>query len=263
MAVILNIEEDHLDFFSGIDEIKASFRKFAELVPKDRGCVVANMDDRNTMDAIAGIDRRVMTFGLTDKADVYAGNIVFHGDQSEFDAYYRGEFFQHIVLQVPGIHNVKNALAATAAAICVGISPNPVKYGLAGFNGADAALNSKANSTERTYTTTMPTIQASSRRCLTPSSRSATSASSPSFSRTHTRAPRLCSTISSSSSARPDLTFLAEIYARAGERHARYLLRRPRQVHTEFPVSADFRRDRKEPALDCGAGRHHPDRRRR
>lgn len=136
VAVILNIEEDHLDFFSGIDEIKASFRKFAELVPKDRGCVVANMDDRNTMDAIAGIDRRVMTFGLTDKADVYAGNIVFHGDQSEFDAYYRGEFFQHIVLQVPGIHNVKNALAATAAAICVGISPNPVKYGLAGFNGA-------------------------------------------------------------------------------------------------------------------------------
>ena len=136
VAVILNIEEDHLDFFKDLEDIKRSFRRFAELVPADRGCVVANIDDKNTMDALAGINRRVMTFGLSPEADVHAENITSNGDQSEFDVYYKGEFFQHIGLQVPGVHNVKNALAATAAAICVGISPNSVKYGLAGFTGA-------------------------------------------------------------------------------------------------------------------------------
>ena len=126
VAVILNIEEDHLDFFKDLEDIKRSFRRFAELVPADRGCVVANIDDKNTMDALAGINRRVMTFGLSPEADVHAENITSNGDQSEFDVYYKGEFFQHIGLQVPGVHNVKNALAATAAAICVGISPNSV-----------------------------------------------------------------------------------------------------------------------------------------
>jgi UDP-N-acetylmuramate--alanine ligase len=136
VAIILNIEEDHLDFFKDLEDIKHSFRRFAEFVPADRGCIVANIDDKNTMDALAGIDRRVMTFGLSPEADVHAENITSNGNQSEFDVYYKGEFFQHIGLQVPGVHNVKNALAATAAAICVGISPNAVKYGLAGFTGA-------------------------------------------------------------------------------------------------------------------------------
>jgi UDP-N-acetylmuramate--alanine ligase len=135
VAVILNIEADHLDFFKDIDDIKHSFRSFAELVPPN-GAVVANIEDKNTMDALKGIDREIVTFGMTERADVYALDIVSRGAQSEFDVYYKGEFFQHISLRVPGVHNVKNALAATAAAICVGISPNAIKYGLAGFTGA-------------------------------------------------------------------------------------------------------------------------------
>ena len=142
VAVILNIEADHLDFFKGIDDIKASFRRFAELVPEN-GHIVANCEDKNTMDAIAGIERDVVTFGMTDQADVYAMNIVSRGAQSEFDVYYKGAFFQHISLRVPGLHNVKNALAATAAAICVDISPNAIKYGLAGFTGAERRFEFK------------------------------------------------------------------------------------------------------------------------
>ena len=142
VAVILNIEADHLDFFKDLEDVKNSFRTFVQRVPED-GCVVANYDDENTMDAIAGIDRKVMTFGLSPEADVYAENIDSKGFTTTFDVMYKGRLFTDITLHVPGIHNVKNALAAVAAAICLGVRPNAVKYGLAGFNGAGRRLEYK------------------------------------------------------------------------------------------------------------------------
>ena len=126
VAVILNVEADHLDFFKDLDDVKNSFRAFAQRTPED-GFVVANADDPESMDALQDLGRRVITFGLGSNADVHAENIEFIGANSHFDVVYN---------DVPGIHNVKNALAATAAAICLGIRPNAVKYGLAGFNGA-------------------------------------------------------------------------------------------------------------------------------
>lgn len=136
VAVVLNIEADHLDFFKDLDEVKRSFRIFASKVPEDGGVVVANADDENTMDALKGIRRKIMTFGMEDNADVYARNIRYRGTHTTFDIYYKGRKFTEVTLHVPGVHNVKNALAATAASICLGIRPNAVKYGLAGFNGA-------------------------------------------------------------------------------------------------------------------------------
>ncbi len=135
IAVILNIEADHLDFFKDLDDIKRSFRAFAERTAED-GTVIVNLDDANTMDAVAGLDRHIMTFGLSPKADVYAKNISYLGENSHFDIYYHGRKYTDVTLHVPGEHNIKNALAATAASICLGIRPNAVKYGLAGFNGA-------------------------------------------------------------------------------------------------------------------------------
>lgn len=136
IAVILNIEADHLDFFKDLEEVKRSFRIFASKVPEDGGCIVANYDDANTMSAIEGLHRKVMTFGLSEEADVYAKNIQYSGTTTSFDIYYKNRFFSDVTLHVPGVHNVKNALAATASAICLGIRPYAVKYGLAGFNGA-------------------------------------------------------------------------------------------------------------------------------
>ena len=135
VAVILNIEADHLDFFKDIEDIKHSFRAFAERTPEE-GYVVANRDDKNTMDALEGINRRIITFGLGNDADVYAENVQFVGANTVFDIMYKGRKFTDVTLHVPGIHNVKNALAATAASICLGVKPNAVKYGLAGFTGA-------------------------------------------------------------------------------------------------------------------------------
>lgn len=135
IAVILNIEADHLDFFKDLEDVKASFRKFASLVPEN-GVIIANADDKNTMDALLPLGRKLFTFGLSEKADVHAKNIESKGAQTEFDVIYRDEFFAHVSLRVPGLHNVKNALAATAAAICLGVDPTAITYGLAGFTGA-------------------------------------------------------------------------------------------------------------------------------
>ena len=135
VAVVLNIEADHLDFFKDLEDVKHSFREFACRTPED-GCIVANADDQNTMDAVSGTGRKIMTFGLGPNADVYAEDITYLGANSHFNVMYKGKKFTDVTLHVPGVHNVKNALAATAAAICLGVRPNAVKYGLAGFNGA-------------------------------------------------------------------------------------------------------------------------------
>ena len=135
VAVILNVEADHLDFFKDLADVEHSFREFALRTPED-GYVVANLDDASTMATIRDIPRKIMTFGLSREADVYAENIEFLGANSHFDIMFKGKLFTDVTLHVPGLHNVKNALAATAAAICLGVRPNAVKYGLAGFNGA-------------------------------------------------------------------------------------------------------------------------------
>ncbi len=142
IAVILDIDADHLDYFADLEAVKTSFLKFARLVPPD-GVVVANYDDANTMDALKTLDRRVVTFGLSPEADVQAVNIVSRGAQTDFDVIHKGRLFTHLHLQVPGLHNVKNALAAAAAAITLGISPTAVTYGLAGFQGANRRFEFK------------------------------------------------------------------------------------------------------------------------
>ena len=135
VAVILNVEPDHLDFFKTFDNVKAAFSNFASQVPEN-GVIIANADDPNALEAASGHKAPVLTFAVNAEADVTAANIVFNGTDSEFDILYRGEPFTHAQLHVPGIHNVKNALAACAAAITLHCSPAAVKYGLAGFGSA-------------------------------------------------------------------------------------------------------------------------------
>lgn len=135
IAVILNIEADHLDFFKDLADIQNSFRMFAARVP-EAGAIVANLDDANTMEALRPLGRKMITFGFSHQADVYAEHVVRRGAQSEFDIIYQGRPFTRVTIHVPGEHNIRNALAATAAAIVLGASPMAVKYGLAGFQGA-------------------------------------------------------------------------------------------------------------------------------
>ena len=141
VAVILNVDADHLDFFKDLEDVKHSFRRFAELVP-ETGFVVADRDDANTMDALAGLDRSTITFGLED-GDVHAANLTWHGGFADFDAMVNGQLYAHVSLSVPGVHNVRNALAACAAAHCLGIPAAAVEEGLRAFHGAGRRFEKK------------------------------------------------------------------------------------------------------------------------
>ena len=131
VAVILNIEADHLDFFKDLEDVEHSFRAFADRVPES-GMIVANCEDANTMHALAGETRPVLTFGV-EKGDVHAGNLTVKGGFASFDVMYRGEKYAHLELSVPGMHNVQNAMAAAAAAIVLGVSGEAVEKGMRNF----------------------------------------------------------------------------------------------------------------------------------
>ena len=142
IAVILNIDADHLDFFRDIEDIKHSFAVFAGNVPEG-GYIVANADDRNTMDSIKDIKgRHIVTFGINSKADVMAKNIV-PGRIMSFDLVYRGSTVSHIELKIGGRHNVYDALAASAAALVYGASPEKITEGLSQFRGAGRRIEFK------------------------------------------------------------------------------------------------------------------------
>lgn len=144
IAVVLNVDADHLDFFKDLDDVKQSFQKFAALVP-DGGYIVCNADDENTMDALKPLGRNLFTFGLGENARVRAVNVVQHGGGSEFDVLYDDEFYCHAVLNVPGMHNVTDALAAAASAITLKIPPEAVAEGLADFYGAGRRFEHKGS----------------------------------------------------------------------------------------------------------------------
>lgn len=134
VAVILNIEADHLDFFRDLDDVEHSFRAFADRIP-EHGVIIANQDDANTMHTLEGEKRPMMTFGL-EEGDVHAANLAWEDGLPAFDVVYRGTFFAHVALQVPGLHNVKNALAAAASAIALHFPASAVEQGLSTFHGA-------------------------------------------------------------------------------------------------------------------------------
>lgn len=140
VAVILNVEADHLDFFNDLEDVERSFRAFADLVPPG-GVVLANGEDENTMKALEG-KKGVLTFGI-EYGDFHAENLILECGFPEFDVVREGNILAHITLQVPGLHNVKNALAAAAASLLLGISGEAVARGLAAFHGAGRRFDFK------------------------------------------------------------------------------------------------------------------------
>ena len=135
VAVILNVEADHLDFFKDLQDIERSFRRFAQLGPT-AGHVIVNADNAGAMESVSGLDHPVFTFGLEHSADCTAANLTEAGSAPEFDILIHGEFYAHAALHVYGRHNILNALAAAAAAYVLGIPGKAVEEGLAAFTGA-------------------------------------------------------------------------------------------------------------------------------
>ncbi len=135
VAVILNIDEDHLEYFKTMENLILSFTKFADSATK---AVIYNGDDENTLKAIADIKgKEMISFGFSDKNDYYAENIQeYKGAFTKFDVMYKGEKLGGVELSIPGIHNVLNALAAVACAIYSGAKFEDCIKGLQEFKGA-------------------------------------------------------------------------------------------------------------------------------
>ena len=142
IAVVLNVDADHLDYFGDIDGVKASFSKFAGLVPPT-GTIICNSDDENTMSALQPLGRELMTFGFGAEADVRASGEKLDAYGSSFDVVHEDRVFCRIRLKVPGHHNVMNALAAVSVAITMGLPPEAVEDGLLEFRGAQRRFERK------------------------------------------------------------------------------------------------------------------------
>ena len=140
VAVILNIEEDHLDFFQDLDDIKRSFRRFAELTPSN-GSVIINADNAGARSVAHGLD--AFTFGLETEAECTAANLHEEEGRPVFDILVHGEPYAHVKLQVYGRHNISNALAAASAAYVLGVPGEAVEQGLASFTGAGRRFEKK------------------------------------------------------------------------------------------------------------------------
>lgn len=133
VAVILNVDADHLEYFKTLDNIKRSFNKFASMATK---ALVINGDDKNTLDAVFGIEKETITFGFSKNNDYYAEILNTKGLRTDFDVFYKGEKQRTMSIFVPGKHNVLNALATIAAARYCGVSWDGIEMGLQVFRGA-------------------------------------------------------------------------------------------------------------------------------
>ena len=135
VAVVLNVEADHLDFFKDINDIIHSFRSFCELTPMS-GLVVVNADDANAMRCVDGINRAVKSFGLFETANVRAVDVEDVNGYYRFTVMIDGETYAKVKLSVPGRHNMLNALACCAASSFLGISGEVAARGLNKFTGS-------------------------------------------------------------------------------------------------------------------------------
>lgn len=134
ISVILNIDNDHLDYFGSIENSIKSFRKFAS---NSTGPVIVNGDDANTMKAVDGLDKEIITFGWSNKNDYYAADVRFLGGaKSGYTLMHHGKPICEIRLSIPGKHNILNSMACAAVCLYLGMNPEEMAEHIDKFPGA-------------------------------------------------------------------------------------------------------------------------------
>ncbi len=142
-AIILNVREDHMDFFKDIYDIRNSFKKFAGLVPDD-GTVIINTEIDDYEFFTNDLKCKVITYGKSSSADYTASNITYNNVAcAEFDVIRDGKTEAHITLSVPGEHNVYNSLAAIAACRDKNVDYEDIIKGLKKYSGTDRRFQYK------------------------------------------------------------------------------------------------------------------------
>jgi UDP-N-acetylmuramate--alanine ligase len=134
IAVVTTVDAEHLDHYADLDAIQAAFLQFVNKVPF-YGAAVVCLDEPNIQQMIPRIEKRVITYGLESGADLTARRLTFSGMTSQFEVLHRGRVLGPASLQVPGRHNVLNALAAIGVALDLEVPFERIRSELAGFAG--------------------------------------------------------------------------------------------------------------------------------
>lgn len=142
IAVITNIDREHLDYYPGITEIKDAFLKFANIVPF-YGCTVMCNDNEHVREIAPQIKRRTITYGIEHNADYRAREVNFQGRKTIYRLSYKGDELGEIELAVPGMFNVYNSLAAVAVGRELELDLVSIKEGLLNFSGVQRRLEIK------------------------------------------------------------------------------------------------------------------------
>lgn len=143
ISIILNIDADHLDFFKDIDDIRASFRRFAQLLPEN-GTLIINSDTEKYEEIIRNLPCQVITYSLEHPADFTAHNITFDENGcATFQCLHNNEDLGSFTLSVPGLHNVSNALSVIALGCKLHLDLSVIQKGLYHFTGTDRRFQHK------------------------------------------------------------------------------------------------------------------------
>ena len=142
IAVVTNIDREHLDFYRDLDHIKEVFLNFIDKIPF-YGLAVLCLDDEPVQDLIPNIHKRFTTYGMSTQADFQAKNVVFEGLKSRFRVDYHGKQLGEITLNLPGIHNVYNSLASIAVGVELDIPFDVIKSALQTVEGVQRRLEIK------------------------------------------------------------------------------------------------------------------------
>jgi UDP-N-acetylmuramate--alanine ligase len=134
IAIVNNVEAEHLDIYKDLDDLKNTFIEFSNKVPFYGFCAVC-LDDKGVKDILSSIKRKVITYGLSRHADVRAENIKYDQKATTCNIIAKNEVLGELTINIPGIHNIKNALAAIAVTLEMGVSFEVIKEAIAEFSG--------------------------------------------------------------------------------------------------------------------------------
>lgn len=142
IAVVANIDREHLDFYENLEAIKEAFIDFLNRVPF-YGVGIICLDDENTRQIIPKLERKILTYGTTRKADLYATELTWKHFHSSYMAYFKGKRLGKVTLRVPGKHNILNSLAALAVGLECGLEFKKIAQTLHSFRGAERRFQLK------------------------------------------------------------------------------------------------------------------------
>lgn len=143
IAVVTNVENDHMDHYGTMDNIRKAFTQFIENVDKKSGYAVLCFENENIRNIAKQIDRKYLSYAIEQPADYQAAQIETNGAGISFDVMHEGKNLGRVALNIPGRHNVLNAMAAIVTGLSIGVSLEKMAAGLACFHGAKRRFQTK------------------------------------------------------------------------------------------------------------------------